>query len=603
MLLTFSLVQNLFAQEMVVPLQGNAELYHKGNKNADIKKTRTGLPFIDDFAYTGPYPNSTLWTDSQAYVNNTMGYLPVNRGVATLDGLNKYGRPYFNSPFSSGTADSLTSTYINLSAFTAANNIYMSFYFQPQGLGFAPENNDSLFLYFRNNNNDWVRMWETRGTPLQAFQIKILPLTDMQYMHDSFQFRFVNIASLNTNDDIWNIDYIKIDVNRNPADSIMNDVGFTEEPGSILSKYSSMPYRHFQANQANERSASQLLELRNLYDVTKSITVNHVATEFFSGTPLNAITLPPANIGAKSTLNQSVPTYNISYTAPNNYSKVVVRNKYFINSLGATDRKLNDTITRDAVFDNYFAYDDGSAEKSYFLLPANNFPSKTALEFTLNQADTVQGLYVHFGAQVPTAAGKFFSVVLYKKLKGPGTDDTIIFQQDFYTVQYENDINGFSGYGFDTPVALDAGVYYMGITQPANFGSDSIYYGLDVNNNTNIQHLFYNVDGTWLASGVNGSVMMRPAVGQHFTPTTIPEDPAGEIVENNIYPNPVNDRLYFETGRSAVKCRLFDINGRQVSVMYPAENRLQIAGIPPGLYVLYTDYADGKRSVHKILKR
>jgi len=238
----------LWAQEQVVPLQGNPVLHVSQNQGSPVKKTRVGLPFIEDFAYEGPYPDPTKWTDQQAFINNTFGFLPINRGVATLDGLNEIGRPYFVSPFTSGNADSLTSTSINLATYTPADNIYCSFYYQPQGLGFAPENGDSLFLYFKNNSNQWVRMWETRGTPLQAFQIRLIPITDAQFLHNDFQFRFVNVASLNTNDDIWNIDYIKIDVNRNNADSIMNDVGFTEEPSSILSNYSSMPYRHFVVN-------------------------------------------------------------------------------------------------------------------------------------------------------------------------------------------------------------------------------------------------------------------------------------------------------------------------------------------------------------------
>lgn len=590
------------AQEMVMPLHGNPVLFSAKEIKSNVKKTRAVLPFIEDFAYEGPYPDQNMWTDKQAYVNNTMGYLPINRGVATLDGLNEFGRPYFVSPFASGTADSLTSATIDLSAFTAANNIYFSFYYQPQGLGFAPENGDSLFLYFKNNTNQWLRVWETRGTPLQPFQIKILPVTDAQFLHNDFQFRFVNMASLNTNDDIWNIDYIKIDVNRNYADSIMNDVGFTLEPGCILSNYSSMPYRHFMANQPNEVSGSQLLELRNMYNVSQNVSVSHKATEIFSATPVSNASLPVVPIGAKSTLNQSIPSYNITYVAPNNFSKVIIQNKYFINSINGTDRKINDTIIRDAVFDNYFAYDDGSAEKSYFLLPALNFPSKTALEFTLNQADTLRGLMVHFGAQLPSAAGKYFSIVLYKKLHDAGNSDTIIYQQDLYKVQYEPTINGFSSYGFDNPVSLNAGKYYIGITQPANFGSDSIYYGLDVNNNTNIQHLYYNVDGNWFASGVQGSLMMRPIAGLHFTPTQT-EEPVIKKPVITVFPNPTQDYVYISTEAKNIQGTLFDMNGMQVKKILPNQSNISLADLTPAMYILVLKDENEVYSSYKIIKK
>jgi hypothetical protein len=591
----------LWAQEQVVPLQGNPVLHVSQNQGSPFKKTRVGLPFIEDFAYEGPYPDPTKWTDQQAFINNTFGFLPINRGVATLDGLNEIGRPYFVSPFTSGNADSLTSTSINLATYTPADNIYCSFYYQPQGLGFAPENGDSLFLYFKNNSNQWVRMWETRGTPLQAFQIRLIPITDAQFLHNDFQFRFVNVASLNTNDDIWNIDYIKIDVNRNNADSIMNDVGFTEEPSSILSNYSSMPYRHFVVNQANELSGTQLVQLRNMYNSSQSISVNHRATELFSATPISNALLPAVNIGAKASINQSIPSYTISYTAPNNYSKVVIRNQYFINSINGSDRKINDTIVKDAMFDNYFAYDDGSAEKSYFLLPAVNFPSKTALAFTLNQADTVRGLMVHFGSQLPTAAGKFFSIALYKKLKGAGNSDTILYQQDLYKVQYEPSINGFSSYGFDVPVVLDAGKYYIGITQPANFGSDSIYYGLDVNNNTNIQHLYYNVDGTWLGSGVQGSIMMRPIVGQAFTPTGL-SSPQNDLTSIAIYPNPTQDIVYIKS-QYPVQGLLFDMNGTLLQTIAKGQQQFSLQSLKTGMYILVLKDDKDHYISHKIIKK
>jgi hypothetical protein len=583
-------------------LQGNPSLYSVEQTFKTYKKSRAALPFIEDFAYSGPYPDQARWTDKQAYINNTMGYLPVNRGVATLDGLNELGRPYFVSPMSSGTADSLTSQAIDLSSYTAASNIYFSFFYQPQGLGFAPETTDSLFLYFKNSTNQWVRMWELRGTPLQAFRIQLLPVTDVQFLHSDFQFRFVNVASLNTNDDIWNIDYIKMDVNRNPADSLINDVGFTQDPGSILSNYLSMPYRHFMANQVNELSGSQLLELRNLYAVSQNITLSHKATELFSGTAISNNSLIPATIGAKSTLNQTVPSFGISYNAPNNFSKVIIENKYFINSINGSDRKLNDTIVHEAVFDNYFAYDDGSAEKSYFLLPAPNFPSKTALEFTLNQADTMRGMMVHFGAQVPTAAGKYFSVVLYKKLKGPNNSDTILYQQDLYKVQYETSINGFSSYAFDTPVPLNAGKYYIGITQPANFGSDSVYYGLDVNNNSNLQHLYYNVDGTWLGSGVQGSLMMRPIVGLQFTPTLSKEvTPLSPVI--SIYPNPTQDHVFIQSESHLLQGSVFDINGSLVKTIKAGQQSFSLKELNAGLYILVLKDENDHYTSHKIIKR
>ncbi|HNB82749.1 MAG TPA: hypothetical protein PLP14_11650, partial [Chitinophagaceae bacterium] len=103
----FFLPAFLWAQEHVVPLQVN-RAYTTEAIQYHSPKHRLVLPFIDDFSYPGPYPDATLWQDSGAYINNTMSATPMTRGMATLDGLNAHGRPYFEQPFNSGYADSLT---------------------------------------------------------------------------------------------------------------------------------------------------------------------------------------------------------------------------------------------------------------------------------------------------------------------------------------------------------------------------------------------------------------------------------------------------------------------------------------------------------------
>ena len=602
LILTFGL--QVHAQEMVVPLKSNVLLMHDHQHQTDYlgKKTRASLPFIDDFSYQGPYPNPLLWEDKQAYVNNTMSDNQITRGMATLDGLNKYGRPHYPNQFSSGLADSLTSVSIDLSTFTTASNVYLSFYYQPQGLGFSPELDDSLFLYFKNNSNQWVRMWQQWGTPWQPFKIQLIAVADPQFLHNNFQFRFVNIASLNLNNDTWNLDYIKLDANRSPSDSIMNDVAMTLEPSSILAPYSAMPYRHFVANQANEKSALQTIQVRNITPSIQNVSTFHKATELLSATPISNLSLPSSNIGPASALIQSVPTYNISYSAPTPTSKVIVRNEYYINSISANDRKDNDTIVRDAIFDNYFAYDDGSAEKAYFLYSAFNYPAKTALAFTLNEPDTIRGISVFFGAQAPTAAGKYFSIVLYKQLAGSGLQDSIIQQEDLYRVQYDTLLNGFTTYAFSNPIAVPSGSYYIGITQPANFGSDSIYYGLDVNNNTSSQHLYYNVDGSWYASSITGSVMLRPMVGQYFTPTQIGAVlPKESIV--SIYPNPVNDIVHIQTTDAIASGKLFDMYGHTLQQIFKNQNKISVRDLVPGIYFLEMKTINGYQTTLKFIKQ
>ena len=572
------------AQEHVVPLMQQDRLE---NQPYGSKKHRIVLPFVDDFSYDSPYPDTTLWVDRLVYINNTMSAEPPTRGVATFDGLNAWGRPYFPGQFSAGWADSLTSKPIDLSTYSAASQIYLSFYAQPQGAGFAPETTDSLLLFFKTNTNQWVPVWRRWGTPWQPFRIETIPVTDPQFLHAGFQFRFVNIASLNLNDDIWNIDYVKLDANRSPADTSMNDIAMTIPPGSILFPYTQMPYRHFIVNPTAALSAQQDFQISNLYNQSQNISPSHVSRDSGSATVLNTLNLPTVGIGPKSVLNQAVPSFPVSVSPPNLNARVVVENRYFVSSIGPTDWRRNDTILRSTIFDQAFAYDDGSAEKAYFLFAANNFPAKTAMKFQLNQSDTIRGLQVFFAAQAPTAVGKYFSVVLYHHLAGSGLSDSIIQQQELYRVQYDTNRNGFITCAFQQPVVVPAGTYYIGITQPANFGSDSIYYGLDVNTQQNSQHLYYNVDGVWYGSSSPGTVMMRLLCGPAAISTGVSSITSTAATNPwQPYPNPCVDILNLPTSFEYTSLQWISLDGRSWPAIRKSNYELDLSNLPKGIYVL-----------------
>ncbi|GIS08032.1 MAG: hypothetical protein CM15mP112_01440 [Flavobacteriales bacterium] len=81
--------------------------------------------------------------------------------VATFDGLDSNGFAYsINISNPEGYADTLMSLEIKMNNIDSA---YFLFYYQPQGLGDAPEVSDSLILEFKNNNNIWKKVWSKQG--------------------------------------------------------------------------------------------------------------------------------------------------------------------------------------------------------------------------------------------------------------------------------------------------------------------------------------------------------------------------------------------------------------------------------------------------------
>jgi hypothetical protein len=159
-------------------------------------------------------------------------------------------------------------------------------------------------------------------------------------------------------------------------------------------------------------------------------------------------------------------------------------------------------------------------------------------------------------------------------------------QQDLYRVQYDTNRNGFITCAFQQPVVVQAGNYYIGITQPANFGSDSIYYGLDVNTQQNAQQLFYNVDGTWYGSSTPGTIMMRLLCGAAVVSTGV------ESYTNTMpdawypYPNPCTDVLHLPKHIEYTSLQCVGIDGRQWPIKLSSSNTINMLELPRGVYIL-----------------
>ncbi|MBR1514187.1 MAG: T9SS type A sorting domain-containing protein [Bacteroidales bacterium] len=140
------------AQEVVTRFNGGTE---KAPVRRDVAPARF-LPFFDDFSQSTVYPDSTKWTDNGAMVNDGFPMCPPNRNGVTLDVLDANGRVYDYAISNAFVAEYLTSVRIRLDsimepeprALTPADSVYLSFYYQPQGNGLAPEPQDSLVLQF-----------------------------------------------------------------------------------------------------------------------------------------------------------------------------------------------------------------------------------------------------------------------------------------------------------------------------------------------------------------------------------------------------------------------------------------------------------------------
>ncbi len=602
--LLVGLSSSVFGQEGVAPVDRNPWLESAGPKPA-LKTTALSLPFFEDFSGEGLFPDPARWVDRSVYVNNTMGFKPISRGVATFDALNANGGPYDSVNNNALLfADSLTSQPIDLSVHSPADSIYLSFFYQPQGNGFAPEVQDSLYLFFRRSNNSWARVWETPGATLHEFKQAMVAVTDPLFFHSDFQFRFVNKASMNINDDVWNVDYIRMDVNRGVGDTTVNDVATSTQPSFLLNDYTSMPYRQFAANMNNELSGQHYFYVKNNYSGQRTVDYGYRAREVLSNTSLFTGTSNTDNVGAYEERQFQFPMYSVGFTAPGPYSRVIFEQEYYATPQGGlTEPRENDTVRMRQEFDYYLAYDDGTAEKSYFLNQFTTLPAKTAIEFHLNEPDTIRGVAIYFGRQVPLATNKFFSVGVYKDIAVNGGTEHLVYQQDLLFPSYADTINKFWYYRFDTPVYMDAGTFFMGTIQPAASGSDSLYLGLDVNR-IGGNHLYFDVNGFWEPSIISGAVMLRPVLGEFRYGTGVEDVKEG--IRWTVGPNPVRERLQIDVegkARPKLSYRIFDLQGRTLDrgVLSPGAG-VNVSDLSPGIYFVQVIQDGVATTPEKIIK-
>lgn len=172
LLFAFS-INVLNGQEVLSGLQFNESVKTEYTKvkldlEKNLKSTNENealqLPFFDDFSTSKIYPNSVLWSDNDVFINSDFPFRPTNIGVATFDAINSLGEVYSNADWIVFQADFLTTNPIRLdSLFTPvirklspADSLYLSFFYQPQGMGDEPEAWDTLVLEMSRPTGDTI---------------------------------------------------------------------------------------------------------------------------------------------------------------------------------------------------------------------------------------------------------------------------------------------------------------------------------------------------------------------------------------------------------------------------------------------------------------
>lgn len=560
-----------------------------------LKSQKSGsldLPFFDDFSQNIPgYPDQTRWADSLAYINNSYPVNPPSVGVATLDAVDATGTLYSQASSSPFLADALTSQPIQLS-YSPSDSIYLSFFYQPQGLGDMPEPKDSLTLdFFAPLSETWHRIWAVPGDSLRAFRPVILPVNDTIYLHDGFRFRFRNYASLSDytadpgkidNDDHWHIDYVYLDKNRKMADTIPDDVAFSTLPKSILKSYESIPWSHYQIASNREITPTDTFTYQNLYSIVRKVD-RHFSIEGLNLSYSYLFDPTSENVPAFSEQKYVADIDKIPYTAADSADFLI---RCWLTTDTVSARKMyraNDTVSYIQKFSNYYAYDDGTAEYGYGLSGQGAQGAELAYRFVLFQQDTLRAVKMYFNRSLDDVNQVDFDLAVWNNANGKPGD--IIYQQSNSSITpYFDNLNQFHTYLLDTPVALPDTFYVGWIQNYITF----LNVGFDINRVHNDQ-IFFNISGSWEKSRFKGSLMIRPVVGKALS-TGIKNTTVSAGSEWQVFPNPASTIVHFGwTGDIPLQVRrimLIRLDGSTVWQDTQLPDELDVSSLQKGIYLL-----------------
>jgi len=575
----------LGAQEVEVPLTYDIQLLKenaKQKKSGNTEKSIISLPFIDDFSidktFNNPDGNQVLWEESCARRNETFAVNAPSIGVMTFDGLDCTGFPYnFENANEFGVADTLESVDIDLSS--TSGLVVMSFFFQAEGLGNRPEASDSLVLeFFEPDSNKWHWAWSSPGRALSEFEQVLIPIDSTIFLEPDFRIRFKNYATLSGALDHWNIDYIEIDDNRSLTDTINQDLAFFEPQFSLIQDYSSVPWSHFDVDLMKNNT---LVSVKNIGN-DGSFQDNNLLEVFESGVSQgNSLNFS----GQNSVAAGQIQGYNFGVGADDiefdpsipDEATFDVEFSYTVSPDFILD---NNTLQFQQRFDDFYSYDDGSAERGYGVDIAGG---QVAYKFDFLQSDSISALYMYFLPVAQDPSDEQFFLTVWSHNANLNCPDTIIQQASIAApsfVDYQVAPDYFLVYPLQEKVYVDASQpVWIGWQQS---GDLSLNIGNDKNTNNNADRLKFNVNGTWNPSTITGTLMMRPAVGD------IPIVSVNEISDRdiNLYPNPSNGIVYLELPQLSNNWgyEIFNISGQIIAQGLLQRNSIDLSQSKNGLY-------------------
>ncbi len=579
------------------------------------------LPFWDDFSITndGAPDALRIWNgdttkqwnsvlSTGVYVNATLAINPPTYRVVTFDGLDNLGQFYGDGQ---GITDQLYSDTLDLSEFSEANDIYLTFYWQAGGNVEKPDVGDSIRLQFYNpsadtaNGRPWEKLWSKQGSDNLAtttFTQEYFKI-EQRFLTSSAIFRFQSFGDEDGPFDAWHLDYIYMDKNRTEEEIIENgydDAAFTNDVSSFLLPFSSMPVHQFLLNNdliENQQTSLTYLNqlppdpitedsILNLYGAEITYTLEILINSQFlvddreksAGILSNDLNFIDLTLGLTDP-NNPLELNELDFTPLAQFDSVVLESTVYLlpNRVGTSvldedgiiDLTINDTIRNQYLFHDFYSYDDGTAE---YAVGVNERGDQVGVQFWVEEPDTLTHIDIYFPNIAPSSEGETLTLRIYKNLT-----DQFPMRSEPINITTGAEINEFTSYQLSRPLIV-TDTFYITYEQDAN---QYIGVGFDRSNPEASQYIYENITDEWVRNErIQGALMIRPVFKkvEDFT-LGAPDETRKPLV----FPNPTHGIIKISSNYQWVHLR--SISG-QLLRSESMNDLHDFSEFAPGLYLL-----------------
>ncbi|MBC6425239.1 MAG: T9SS type A sorting domain-containing protein [Ekhidna sp.] len=576
-----------------------------------IKNT---LPFWDDFSIT---PNGTpdsvrIWgmdTTRQwnlknsrgVFVNSTLAINPPSYRVVTFDGLDANGQFYGEEQ---GLTDQLVSDTLELGLYNEADELYLSFYWQAGGNVERPDEGDSLILELYNLSEDeWETVWSMDGSQADTdfiFYQEAIRL-EQRFITDTAMFRFSSYGDQNGPFDAWHLDWIYLNGNRAADDFFYQDVSVNSEISILFDPFRSVPLNQIdlaglpasvEATSMNLNEEPDRIGL-NLKYILKIIDLE-TKKSLFSGVELiedltTFFNSDPLVIDAVGTVTYE----NVSLSGIPSGDSVVLQALISIDTTNIkfldnspVNLRVNDTIRTQYLLQDFYAYDDGTAE---YAVGTNILGGQVGVQYWVNQPDTLTHIDIHFPNIVPSSDGRAIILKIFNDLEDSGP---LISQA--ITINTANDINQFERYQLDRSLIV-SDTFFITYEQNIN---EFIGIGFDRSNPEASGYIFEALDDQWVRNKrLRGAIMIRPVFKSGLD--LVLGSGKDEFDNYSIYPNPADEFLKVSGDYQKIEIR--NLSGQLILAQEKQEVH-DLSTLDMGLYLVFI-YNDLKVVTRKLIKR